>query len=84
MIVVSGTALAKSPSREAVLKAELEFAKKHETIVVFDIDYRSYTWKNDDEIAIYYSMVAKNSDMVIGSKRRIQSYRKTYSTKQQR
>ena len=56
-----------SPSREAVLKA-VEFAKKHGTIVVFDIDYRSYTWKNTDDIAIYYSMVAKNSDMVIGSR----------------
>lgn len=67
MLVVSGTALAKSPSREAVLKA-VEFAKKHGTIVVFDIDYRSYTWKNTDDIAVYYSLVAKNSDMVIGSR----------------
>lgn len=66
-IVISGTALSASPSREASLKA-LELAKKHNTVVIFDIDYRAYTWKNNDEIAIYYSMVAKNSDIVIGSR----------------
>lgn len=66
-IVISGTALSGSPSREATLKA-LELAKKNKTIVIFDIDYRSYTWKNKDEISIYYSIVAKNSDIVIGSR----------------
>lgn len=66
-IVVSGTALCQSPSREAVLKA-VELAKKNKTIVIFDIDYRSYNWKNNDEIAIYYSTVAKYSDIIIGSR----------------
>ena len=66
-IVVSGTALCQSPSREAVLKA-VELAKKNKTIVIFDIDYRSYNWKNNDEIAIYYSTVAKDSDIIIGSR----------------
>ncbi|MGL5152605.1 MAG: 5-dehydro-2-deoxygluconokinase [Clostridium sp.] len=66
-IVISGTALSKSPSREATLKA-LELAKKHGTIVIFDIDYREYTWKNKEEIAIYYSIVGKNSDIIIGSR----------------
>lgn len=66
-IVVSGTALAQSPSREAALKA-VELAKKNNTVVIFDIDYRDYTWKNKDEISIYYSAVAKNSDIIIGSR----------------
>lgn len=66
-IVISGTALAKSPSREAVLKA-LELAKKNNTVVIFDVDYRSYNWKNDDEIAVYYSTVGKQSDIVMGSR----------------
>lgn len=66
-IVISGTALCTSPSREATLKA-LEYAKKNNTVVIFDIDYRSYTWKNKDEIAIYYSLVAKNSDIIMGSR----------------
>lgn len=66
-ISISGTALAQSPSREAALKA-LEYAKKNNTVVIFDIDYREYNWNNKDEIAIYYSIVGKNSDLVIGSR----------------
>jgi 5-dehydro-2-deoxygluconokinase len=66
-IVISGTALAKSPSREATLKA-LEYAKKYNTVVIFDIDYRGYSWLNKDDIAIYYSIVGKNSDLIIGSR----------------
>lgn len=42
--MISGTALAKSPSREAALKA-LELAKRNNTVVIFDVDYRAYNWK---------------------------------------
>lgn len=66
-IVISGTALAASPSREASLKAML-LAKKNNTKIIFDIDYRPYNWQNNDEIAIYYSTVAKNSDIIMGSR----------------
>lgn len=66
-ILISGTALAMSPSREAVLKA-LALAKKHETKIIFDIDYRPYNWKNEDEISIYYSIVAMSSDIILGSR----------------
>jgi 5-dehydro-2-deoxygluconokinase len=66
-ILISGTALAMSPSREAALKA-MSLAKKHNTTIIFDIDYRPYNWKNEDEIAIYYSMVAMNSDIILGSR----------------
>ncbi len=67
IVVISGTALCASPSREAALKT-LFLAKKNGVKVIFDIDYRSYTWKNKDEISIYYSIAAKNSDIVIGSR----------------
>lgn len=66
-ILISGTALAQSPSREAALKAVM-LAKKHNTVIIFDIDYREYNWKNVDEISIYYSYVAKNSDIIMGSR----------------
>ncbi len=66
-ILVSGTALAESPSREAVLKAVM-LAKKNDTAIIFDIDYREYNWKNKDEISIYYSMVAKEADIIMGSR----------------
>ena len=66
-VLISGTALAQSPSREAALKAML-LAKRNGTKIIFDIDYRPYNWKNKDEIAIYYSTVAKNSDIILGSR----------------
>lgn len=34
----------------------------------FDIDYRAYNWKNNDDISIYYSMIAKESDIIMGSR----------------
>ncbi len=66
-LLISGTALSASPSREAAFKA-ISFAEKHGTVVVFDIDYRPYTWKNRDEISVYYSMAASGADIVLGSR----------------
>ncbi|NLB35737.1 MAG: 5-dehydro-2-deoxygluconokinase [Clostridiales bacterium] len=66
-ILISGTALSQSPSREACLKAMYP-AKKTDTKIIFDIDYRPYNWKNDAEKAIYYSIVGENSDMIMGSR----------------
>jgi len=66
-LLLSGTALAASPSREAALRA-LFLAKKTNTPVIFDIDYRDYNWHNKDEISIYYAIVAKQSDIILGSR----------------
>ena len=66
-ILISGTALAESPSREAALKA-VALAKKNGVPIIFDIDYRAYNWKNSDEIAIYYSAVAREADIILGSR----------------
>ena len=43
-------------------------AKKVNTKIIFDIDYREYNWKNADEISIYYSIVAKEADIIMGSR----------------
>lgn len=67
MLLVSGTALAESPSREAAIKAAL-VARQVGTPVVFDIDYRAYNWKSADEISIYYSHVANLADIIMGSR----------------
>ncbi len=67
IVLISGTALAESPSREAVLKTVI-LAKKTKTPIIFDIDYRAYNWKNKDEIAIYYTMVAESADIILGSR----------------
>jgi len=67
VLLISGTALAQSPSREAVLKA-LQLARRHNVKVVFELDYREYTWKSQEETAVYYTMVAEQSDIVIGTR----------------
>ncbi len=66
-LLISGTALCQSPSREAALKAVM-LAEKNGIPVIFDIDYRSYTWKSADEISVYYSMVAERADIILGSR----------------
>lgn len=66
-LLISGTALAESPSREAALKAVM-LAKRNNVPVIFDIDYRAYNWKNTDEISIYYAAVAKQADIILGSR----------------
>ena len=66
-LLISGTSLAASPSREAALKAVM-LAKRSGTRIVFDIDYRPYNWQNMDEVSIYYSMVAREADIIMGSR----------------
>ncbi|MEJ8303037.1 5-dehydro-2-deoxygluconokinase [Saccharibacillus sacchari] len=67
LLVVSGTALAQSPSREAVLKS-VHLAKKNGVEIVFELDYRPYTWKSAEETAVYYRLVAEQADIVIGTR----------------
>ncbi len=66
-ILISGTSLAESPSREAAIKAAM-LARRNNTKIIFDIDYRAYNWKNSDEISIYYSIIAKEADIIMGSR----------------
>ena len=66
-LLISGTSLCTSPTREAALKA-LSYAVKNQVTVVFDADYRAYTWKNKDEIALYCSLVAEKADIILGSR----------------
>lgn len=67
VLLISGTALSTSPSREACFKA-LSYAQRNGVTVVFDADYRSYTWKNKDEITIYTSLIAEKADIIMGSR----------------
>jgi len=66
-LVVSGTALAASPSREAALLA-VEAAKRSGTTIVFDIDYRPQTWRNPAEAGIYARIVADQADLIMGAR----------------
>jgi 5-dehydro-2-deoxygluconokinase len=67
VLLISGTALSKSPSREAVFLA-LEYARKNGVIVFFDLDFRPYSWNSSEETAIYYNLAAEKCDVVIGTR----------------
>ena len=66
-LLVSGTALSASPSREAAFKA-MALARRHRVKVVFDIDYRPQSWKNRDEVTAYYALAAAQADILLGSR----------------
>lgn len=66
-LLISGTALAASPSREAVFQA-LYYAKKHGASIVFDLDYRPYTWKSPEETAVYYNLAAEKCNIILGTR----------------
>jgi 5-dehydro-2-deoxygluconokinase len=72
VLLVSGTALAASPSREAVLLS-LDYARKHGTTVILDIDFRPYTWQSAEETAVYYNLAAAKSDIIIGTREEFDS-----------
>lgn len=67
VLLVSGTALSASPSREATLVA-IDHARRHGTKVVLDIDYRAYSWESPEASAIYYNIAAALADVVIGNR----------------
>lgn len=66
-ILISGTALSKSPSREAVFLA-VEYARKHGTVIFFDLDYRPYTWNSVEETSTYYNLAAEKCDVIMGTR----------------
>lgn len=67
MLLISGTALSASPSREAALKA-IALAKQCATPVVFDADFRPYSWESDDAVSVYTAIAAGQSDVIMGSR----------------
>jgi len=66
MLLVSGTALCMSPSREACLLA-MKIARREGVIVVLDIDYRAYSWSDIETASLYYQIAASLADIVIGN-----------------
>ncbi|PKH02062.1 5-dehydro-2-deoxygluconokinase [Psychromonas sp. MB-3u-54] len=67
VLVVTGTALSESPSREATLIA-MDHARRSNTLVVLDVDYRPYSWRTDTDASIYYGIAAGLADIVIGNR----------------
>ena len=67
LLLISGTSLSHSPAREAVFLA-IEYAKRNNVIVSFDLDYRDGTWDSAEEASIYYTLAARQADMVLGTR----------------
>lgn len=66
-VMLSGTALSKSPSREAMFEI-LRLAHKHNTLTVLDIDYRPFGWQTPEETAQCYEQAILQCDIVIGNR----------------
>ena len=67
ILMISGTALAGSPSREAVFVA-IEYAIKHNVRIMMDIDYRPFTWKSREEMAVYYNLACEKCEILLGTR----------------
>jgi 5-dehydro-2-deoxygluconokinase len=66
-LLVTGTALSASPSREATLHA-MQLARSCGTVVVVDLDYRPYGWRDTAQAAVYLRVACAMADMVIGNR----------------
>ncbi|WP_156911602.1 5-dehydro-2-deoxygluconokinase [Salibacterium aidingense] len=66
-LLVSGTSLSQSPSREAALHA-IDTARQNGVEVIIELDYRPYTWKSKEETSIYMTAAARMADVVIGTR----------------
>ncbi len=66
-LLISGTSLSHSPAREAVFLA-MEYARRNGTRIIFDPDYREWTWHSEEETAVYYRLAMERADIVIGTR----------------
>ena len=65
-LVVTGTALARNPSRRAA-RAAVARARTAGALVILDIDHRAYSWTDPAEAAAEYRSFADDCDIVVGN-----------------
>lgn len=65
-LITTGTVLAAEPSRSATFKA-FDLAKQAGIPIIFDLDYRPYSWPSAEEAAQVYSAAGAMCDIVIGN-----------------
>ena len=66
-VVVSGTAMSIEPTRTAMRRV-VELAKRHQTLVIADVDFRPYGWKSPEETAQVYTEILSQCDIIIGNR----------------
>jgi 5-dehydro-2-deoxygluconokinase len=66
VVIATGTALARNPSRAATLKV-LELARAAGCVCVMDVDYRPYSWSSKDEAQAVCTQAAALCDIIVGN-----------------
>jgi len=66
-VVLSGTAFSLSPSREAMFQI-IEYAKRNDTKIIMDIDYRPFGWNSKEETAEVTNQALESCDIIIGNR----------------
>ncbi len=66
LLVVTGTALARSPMRETVLHLMRERRRRGRRNVM-DVDYRPMLWADASEMVLYYDLAVRMTDVLIGN-----------------
>jgi 5-dehydro-2-deoxygluconokinase len=65
-LITAGTVFAAEPSRTATFHA-FDLARAVGLPIIFDVDYRPYSWPSADEAAEVLSAAAEKSDMIVGN-----------------
>ncbi len=65
-LITAGTVFAADPSRSAAFKA-FELAKSADLPIIFDVDYRPYSWPSAQVAEEVLSKAASLSDMIVGN-----------------
>ena len=65
-LITAGTVFAAEPSRSATFKS-FELAKAAGLPILFDVDYRPYSWPSPEVASEVLSKAAAQSDMIVGN-----------------
>ncbi|MGJ8527264.1 5-dehydro-2-deoxygluconokinase [Maritalea sp.] len=65
-LILTGTALAGEPSKSATMEA-ISRAKLAGLPIIFDVDYRPYSWPSDEVASATYREVAEQCTIVVGN-----------------
>ena len=65
-LITAGTVFAAEPSRSATFKA-FDLARAANLPLIFDVDYRPYSWPSADVAADVLSRAAAQCDMIVGN-----------------
>jgi 5-dehydro-2-deoxygluconokinase len=65
-LITTGTVLAAEPSRRSAFAA-FDRARNVGLPLIFDVDYRPYSWRSADEASEVYSRAASYCDVIVGN-----------------